>query len=104
MSKIRIKTHHLYIDGDLAKAAFGDAAQVYTVYYPSKKSLLLAPMSDAFFPKLHKAQLQMLKTRNLQGDKTIYMREIMIDNDLDEEDRDLAFDYTEGAQLLSVKI
>ena len=104
MSKIRLKTHHLYIESDLAKAAFGDAAQVYTVYYPSKQSLLLAPMSDDFFPKLHKAQLQMLKSRNLQGDKTIYLREVMIDNDLDESDRDLEYAYTEGAQLLSVKI
>lgn len=104
MSKIRLKAHHLYIESDLAKAVFGDAPQVYTVYYPSKKSLLLAPMNDEFFPKLHKAQLQMLKLRNLQGDKTVYVRAILIDNDLDEEDRDLEYDYTEGGQLLSVTI
>ena len=104
MSQVRLKTNHLYIESALAKDAFGDAPQVYIVYYPNKHSLLLAPMHDEFFPKLHKANLQMLKTRNLQGDKTIYMREMMIDNDIDETDRDLEYNYIPGGQLLSIII
>jgi hypothetical protein len=104
MSKIKLKTSHLYIDSDLAAAAFGDTAQVYAVYYKAKNSLLLAPMNDEFFPKLHKAGLLMLKSRNLQGDKTIAMHEILIDNDINDENRDLEYQYTEGVELLNVKL
>jgi hypothetical protein len=103
-SKIKLKTQHLYIESDLAQMAFRDASQVYVVYYPFKKSLLLAPMSDEFFPKLHKAHLQMLKTRNLQGDKTVSLQEIIIDNDIDDSERDLEYDYTEGVNFLNIKI
>jgi hypothetical protein len=104
MSKVKLKTSHLYIESDLATAAFGEIAQVYVVYYKTKNSLLLAPMNDEFFPKLHKAGLIMLKSRNLQGDKTIAMHEILIDNDLDDANRDLEYQYTEGVKLLNVKI
>ncbi len=104
MSKVKLKTSHLYIDSDLAAAAFGETAQVYVVYYKNNNSLLLAPMNDEFFPKLHKAGLLMLKSRNLQGDKTIALHEILIDNDLDDENRDLAYQFTEGVKMLNVKL
>ncbi len=38
----------------------------------------------------------MLKSRNLKGDKTISMYEIIIGNDLDDADRDLEYEYTKG--------
>lgn len=104
MSAVKLKTQHLHIDGSLAAKAFGEVAQVYTVYYASKNSLLLAPMTDEFFPKLHKAHLQMLKTRNLNGDKTVSIQGILIDNEIDDAERDLEYDYTEGAQFLNIKI
>ena len=46
----------------------------------------------------------MLKSRNLKGDKTVSMYEILIDNDLDDTDRDLEYEYTEGVKMLNVKI
>ena len=103
MSKVKLKTHHLLIDGDLAVAAFGNVSQIYAVYYPLKNSLLLAPKDDEFFPKIHKAGLLMLKSRNLKEDKTVSMYEIIIDNDLDATDRDLEFQFTEGIKLVNVK-
>ena len=103
MSKIHLKNSHLWIDSSVAQV-FGDTPQVYAVYYPQKKSLLIAPMTDEFFPKLHKAALQMLKTRNLQGDKTISMQGFIIDNEIDDTDRELEFNYTEGVALLNVII
>lgn len=103
MSKVHLKNSHLWIDSSIAKI-FGDTAQVYAVYYPQKKSLLLAPMTDEFFPKLHKAALQMLKTRNLEGDKTMSMQGFIIDNEIDDSDRELEFSYTEGVGLLNVII
>lgn len=101
---IKLKTQHLWISGPLAAAVFGDVAQVYVVYYPAQKSLLLAPMDDELFPTVHKAALQMLKTRNLQGDKTISLQELIIDHDIDETERSLPFIHQEGLRLLHVTL
>ncbi len=79
---IKLRTQHLWISGDIAGTVFGDLDKVYTVYYPQLHALLLAPMDDEIFPTIHKGDLQMLKTRNLEGDKTISLQEIIIDHDL----------------------
>ena len=102
--QVKLKTQHLWITADLAAAVFGDSAQVYTVYYPQQRSLLLAPMTDDIFPTIHKASLQMLKNRNLQGDKTISLQEIIIDHDIEDSDRDLAYICPSGVSLLHVSL
>jgi hypothetical protein len=97
----KLKTQHLWISADLA-AALGNPSQVHVVYYPAQRSLLLAPQDDDIFPTLHKTALQMLKMRNLQGDRTISLQEIIIDHEIDDTDRDLAFNHQAGARLLQV--
>jgi hypothetical protein len=101
---IKLRTQHLWIPGDIAEAVFGETPQVYTVYYPQQKALLLAPMDDDIFPTVHKGGLQMLKSRNLQGDKTISLQEIIIDNDIDDTDRELAFMHQPGMRILHVTL
>lgn len=101
---IQLKTQHLWISGDLAEATFGESVQVYVVYYPQQKALLLAPMEDTIFPTIHKAGLQMLKTRNLQSDRTLSLQEIIIDNDLDDTDRELLFMHQPGMQMLHITL
>ena len=101
---IKLRTQHLWISGDIAGTVFGDLDKVYTVYYPQLHALLLAPMDDEIFPTIHKGDLQMLKTRNLEGDKTISLQEIIIDNDLDDSDRDLVFMHQPGVRMLHVTL
>ena len=101
---VKLRTQHLWISGDIATSAFGDAPQVHVVYYPQQRSLLLAPMDDAIFPTIHKAGLQMLKNRNLQGDKTISLQEIIIDNDIDDTERELSFIHQSGVPMLHVTL
>ena len=101
---IKLRTQHLWISGDIAGTVFGDLDKVYTVYYPQLHALLLAPMDDEIFPTIHKGDLQMLKTRNLEGDKTISLQEIIIDHDLDESDRDLVFMHQPGVRMLHVTL
>jgi len=101
---VKLRTQHLWISGELSDAAFGAAPQVYVIYYPKQRSLLLAPMDDEIFPTLHKAGLQMLKSRNLQGDKTISLQEIIIDNDLDDTERDLVYMHQPGVRMLHVSL
>ena len=99
---VRLKNRHLIISVDAAANAFGDEAQVYFVYYPQGGMLLLAPMSDSTFKQAHDCGLIMLKTKNLAGDKSLSLEEILIDHELDPSDRDLAANGAPGLKMLQV--
>jgi hypothetical protein len=101
---VKLRTQHLWISGDLVAATLGDTPQVYTVYYPKQHALLLAPMDDDIFPTIHKGGLQMLKNRNLEGDRTISLQEIIIENDLDDTDRELVFIHQPGMRMLHITL
>ncbi len=103
-SKIRLKASHLLIDHELAAQAFKSEPNVCLVYYKDRQALLLAPPSDDLFKKLHKASQHMLKDRNLKGDKTIALHEIIIDHQLDDSDRDLEYEFQVNLGILNVKL
>ena len=102
--QVRLHRQHLWLSADVASNAFSGGRQVYVVYYPKRKSLLLAPMADDAFKQLHECALVMLKDRNLAGDKSLSLQEIIIDNDLDDTDRPLAFTAAPGLQMLQVSL
>ena len=54
--------------------------------------------------KLHKAKQHMLKDRNLKGDKSIALHELLIDNEIDSTDRDLVYDFQPGLGILNIKL
>jgi len=87
-----LKNCHLLLPAELAARAFPGEVQVRLVFYPERRELLLAGRSDVFFEKLHKTQWLVLKDRNPQGDKTLAVRDLLIDNDLELDDRELAFE------------
>ncbi|HMQ47157.1 MAG TPA: hypothetical protein PKA00_06590 [Saprospiraceae bacterium] len=102
-SKVQLRKKHLWIAADVATNAFNEEQQVYAVYYPKMGMLLLAPMSDSLFKQAHECLMLMLKDRNLQGDKSLSLQEIIIDNDLDDTDRPLAYTAVPGLRMLQVK-
>lgn len=102
--QLRLNRQHLWLSAELAERVFKGERQVYTVYYPQRKTLLLAPMSDDAFKALHECSLVMLKDRNLQGDKSLSLQEVIIDNDLNDQDRALKYSTKDGLQLLQVML
>ena len=104
ISKIQLRSSHLLIDHDLAADVFGKDQNVHVVYYPNKRMLLLAPKSDEIFKKLHKANQHMLKARNSKGDKSIALHELLIDEEIDNTDRALAYELQAGLGILNVKL
>ena len=100
--QVRLHRQHLWLSAEVAANAFGNERQVYVVYYPQRGALLLAPMADDAFKSLHECSLVMLKDRNLKGDKSLSLQEIVIDNDLDATDRPLSFTSKSGLRLLRV--
>lgn len=104
MSKIRLKSSHIYIESALAKKVFREENYAYAVYVAKQHRLLITPVSSQWFVKMHKPAQFLLKSRTLKGDKTLALREILIDNELDETDRDLDFEVVENTSLLKIKL
>lgn len=102
MSDVSLRNQHLLIARALAAEVFGEAAQAFVHYDKAGGRLLLAPMEHPRFSQERKSALQMLKNRNLQGDKSLSLQEILIDHELDDSPRPLAFSYDPDAGVLSV--
>lgn len=103
-SNVRLKASHLLIDHEIAAEIFGNDLNVHMVYYADRHTLMIAAKSDSLFKQLHKAKQHMLKDRNLKGDKTIALHEILIDHGINDTDRDLAFEFQTGLGILNVKL
>lgn len=101
---VRLKSDHLLIDRAVAQKVFGDDLNVNVVYYADRNILMIAPKSDELFKQLHKTKQHMLKDRNEQGDKTIALHELLIDNEIDRTDKALAYEYEEALKILTVKL
>ncbi|MEM7575425.1 MAG: hypothetical protein AAF433_21155 [Bacteroidota bacterium] len=99
---VQLRNRHLIISADAAQNAFGDEVQVYLVYYPKGEMLLLAPMSDQDFKKVHDCGLTMLKIKNLAGDRSLSLEEIIIDHELDASDRPLTANGAPGLKMLQI--
>ncbi|MDP1816074.1 MAG: hypothetical protein Q8K92_16615 [Leadbetterella sp.] len=88
---LSLKSGHLLFESELVTDLFGNEEQVNMVFYAERNTLLIAAQSKAFFAKLHKTNWTALKLRNPKGDKTIFLRDLLMDNDLDETDRILNY-------------
>ena len=103
-SPVRLQSSHLLIDRDLAASAFGNAANIYLTYYPDRHTLLIASGKDDMFKDLHKANKHILKARNVQGDRSVALHEILIDHQVDERDRELVYEFQTGLGILKVQL
>lgn len=103
-SPIRLQADHILIEQAIVAEIFGEDKNVYMVYYPEKRSLLIAPISDDLFKKLHKASQHLLKEKNLKGDKSIALHEILIDNQINQEDRDLEYKAEPALGILNIQL
>jgi len=89
---LALKNGHIIIPAIIVNEWLDANGYVNMVYYPERSQLLVAAKSKLFFEKMHTTKWMVLKDKNLQGDKTLYIREILIDNDLDDTDRSLCFE------------
>lgn len=104
MDTVALKSSHLYIPAAVAERVFGEESRAYLVYHPERTALLLAPASSHWFYKMHQPSQHMLKARNAQGDKTIALHEILIDHDLDDQDRAVEHVVQEQTGILKITL
>ena len=104
MSKIVLKSSHIYLESDLVETIFEDILYAYIKYLPDQERLLITPVSSQWFVKMYEPTQFLLKSRNLKGDRTLAIREILIDEDLDTNDRVLEFEIIEKTKLIKVNL
>lgn len=102
MSELILKTQHLILLHSLVERVLPEQTHVLLKYQNDKNALLIAPAVNSAFKEKYKASLFMLKERNLKGDRSVAIHEILIDNDLNESDRELTF--TEADDTLSITL
>ncbi len=104
MTKISLKSSHIYLENELVETIFENIPYAYIKYLKDQNRLLITPVSSQWFVKMYEPTQFLLKSRNLKGDRTLAIREILIDNDLDANDRDLEFEIIEKTKLIKIKL
>lgn len=87
----------------LVSEIFGDDEQINMVYYPERNDLLLAARSKTFFQKLHKTHWTALKLKNPKGDKSVFIRDLLIDHEIDDSDRNLNYEI-KSTGIIEIKL
>ncbi|RDY61112.1 hypothetical protein [Flagellimonas nanhaiensis] len=103
-TKISLKTSHICLDNELVQLIFGEINFAYVTYVEEQGKILITPVTSQWFVKMYKPAQFLLKSRNLKGDRTLAIRELLIDNDLDMTDRDLEYEVIQKTNLLKVNI
>jgi len=105
MSKVVLKSSHIYLDNEIVNSIFESIHYAYVEYVSDRNTLMITPVSSRWFVKMYEKPKQfLLKDRNLNGDKTLNIREILIDNDINIKDRNLVFEVIEKTKLIKVKM
>jgi len=103
-SDVYLEAAHICIKENIAEKIFGLESIVLSVFYAKNNTFLVAPAGEELFKTIHKASQQMLKTKNAAGDKSISIQELLLDNEIDENDRNLEFVIEEALHILKVKL
>ena len=101
---VYLEAGHICVKKNIAEKIFGTERVVLSVYYAKENSFLVAPASEELFKNLHKANQQMLKMKNASGDKSISIQELLLDNDIEEQNRNLEFEMEEALHILKIKL
>jgi hypothetical protein len=102
-SKVYLKNNHLMVADEIADSLFSDSLYVYLSFKTDIKKLFLVSNSNEVFRKLHDPSMQMLKSRITQKEKSISLQEILIDNDLNGNDRVLDYEIRDTMKMLVIQ-
>lgn len=103
-SDVYVEAGHICIKKNIAEKIFGAETVVFSVFYTKDNTFMISPTSEELFKTIHKANQQMLKSKNINGDRSISIQELLLDNDIDGNDRDLEFVAEEALHILKVKL
>jgi len=99
---VTLRSSHVTLNAALVQRVFDSINYAYVTYVAEQKKILITPVSSQWFVKIYKPTQFLLKSRNLKGDRTLAIREILIDHDLDTADRVLKFEIVEKTNLIKI--
>jgi hypothetical protein len=102
--EVFLKSSHIYLNKSVVERVFDKIHYAYAAYSKEQGKILITPVSSAWFAKMFEPSQFLLKQRNLKGDMTLAIREILIDNDLDMTDRALDHEVIEKTNLIKLKV
>lgn len=102
MRGIYLKSSHLCFDVEIRRFIGSEQQNVFLAYYKDKGYLLMSPVSNAFFPKLHPSTQHIIKAKSLSGAHSIALHELLIDHQIAEQDRQLDFELIEKTKVIKV--
>ena len=102
--KVSLRSSHVYLDSELVERIFDKIHYAYVAYSKEQHQILITPVSSQWFIKMFEPTQFLLKARNLKGDRTLAIREIFIDNDLDTTDRVLEYEVIKKTNLIKIKL
>lgn len=101
-SEIQLKASHLIIPPDLANQVLAGYTSAYVAYQSEAQTVLLSSRENTWFPKMHESMELMLKSRDMTGTKSISIREILIDHELDAFDKMLSYTVNEERKFIKI--
>lgn len=99
-----LRASHLVIPSAIASVLFESAFNVQLVYYPEKHLMLIGRTDDEVFRQLHKTKQHLLKAGGANESRMIALHEILIDHQIADTDRELAFEWQREMGILNVHL
>jgi len=100
--EILLKSSHLIIPAEISDQILKENTSVYVSFKKDLNALLLSPKENDWFPKLHESMEFILKSKDLKGTKSVAIREILIDQEIDDDDKSLECVVNEDRSFLKI--
>ena len=101
---IKLSNAHIIIESDVISKLFNGEERVAWIYYPQRKSLMIAASADELFKSLHKTTVSVLKYRNSKGDRSLDILSVIIDHDIDNTNRELPYRTDKDMKVLTITL
>lgn len=99
---IELHKSHLLIDMVLVHESIGNGLNISLVYYENHNKLLIADYEDELFKNLHKSSKYMLKDAKLKKKKSIAIHGLLLDKEIDNSDRSLAYEIDKNMKVITI--
>lgn len=104
MHELQLNSAHLLLAPPLATPLFGQDQRVFVSYKETQKVLLVSSSSNSWFPKLHQASTQILKIKDLKGTRSLAINDLLIDHDIDPQNRVLAYEANQEKKFIKIML
>lgn len=94
----------MVITPELAQKLFKHEHKVFVSYKDDQRQILISSSTNSWFAKLHQFKECLLKDKDMQGTKSISIRDMIIDHDISDKTRQLSFQVNLEKKFLKVFI